>query len=249
MSAGSSSASAAELATLIRERAAPGVFCVFDLDRTLWDGDCQSFSTPDTLALYPDVSMIVAALSLCEIPWAVASANPNKRRCLWLLEAHGLLRSGQAAPAEIFPGGKKPHLERVRRAIQRPAAAMLFFDDLLWNIREAEKQGGVAVHLSPPGLSIETLLAGLSRHREHRRAVTGQQAGMKRWLQAAPASQPGAKRAVSHDAALATLRTVTNVRDDVALEALLARHSGDPAAAAASYFDDPRLEPANAEKL
>ena len=238
-----------ELVTLIRERAAPGVFCVFDLDRTLWDGDCQSFSTPDSLALYPEVSIIFAALAQCEIPWAVASANPNKRRCLWLLEAHGLLRHGQEVPAEIFSGSKKPHLERVRRAMQRPAASMLFFDDLLWNIREAEKQGGVAVHLSPPGLSIETLLAGLSRHREHRKAVTGQQAGMKRWLQATPASQPSAKRVVSHDAALVTLRAVTNVRDDDALEALLARHNGDPAAAAAAYFDDPRLEPANAKKL
>ena len=123
-----------ELVALIRERAAPGVFCVFDLDRTLWDGDCQSFSTPDTLPLYPEVSTIFAALAQCEIPWAVASANSNKRRCLWLLEAHGLLRHGQQVPAEIFPGGKKPHLERVRRAMQRPAAAMLFFDDLLWNL-------------------------------------------------------------------------------------------------------------------
>ena len=104
-----------ELVTLIRERAAPGVFCVFDLDRTLWDGDCLSFSTPDTLPLYPEVSTIFAALAQCEIPWAVASANSNKRRCLWLLEAHGLLRHGQQVPAEIFPGGKKPHLERVRR--------------------------------------------------------------------------------------------------------------------------------------
>ena len=193
--------------------------------------------------------MIFSALALANVPWAVASSNGNKRRCLWLLEAHGLLRHGQEVPAEIFPGGKKPHLERVRRAMKRPAASMLFFDDLLWNVREAEKQGGVAVHLSPPGLSVEMLLAGLSRHREHRKAVQGQQAGMKRWLQAAPSPQPSAKRAVSKDAALVTLRAVTNVRDDEALEALLARHNGDPAAAASAYFDDPRFESASAKML
>ena len=221
-----------DLAARVRERAAPGVYCVFDLDKTLWHGDCQPFSTPDSLPLYPEVKDICAALAQCSIPWAVASANPNKRRCLWLLEAHGLIATGQSVPAEIFPGGKKPHLERVRRELRRPAASMLFFDDLPWNCKEADKLGGVGVQVDS-GLTVEALLRGLAKQREHKQAVHGAQASMKRWLDggAAAQQQPRAKRAVSHSAAFATLRAVVGGRcTDEALEALLARHDGDAVA-------------------
>ena len=276
-----------ELVERIKTRATPDAYCVFDLDRTLWSGDCQKFSKPQELKLYPDVPLIFEALRSCGIPWAVASANPSRQRCLWLLQAHGLLAPGQGfagigarlepgaeIAAEIFPGGKKPHLERICRAVGRPWACMLFFDDLSWNVQQAEKLGAVGVRVEA-GLTVEALLSGLERQRAHQQSVGSQQSSMKRWLNGAP--QPAPKRGgadgaggaggaggiggaaappqrrpgqVSHEAALATLQAVTGNRCDTAtLEALLARHGGDPAAAAAAFFDDPRLEPAAARRL
>ena len=175
-----------------------------DLDRTLWCGDCLKFSKPQDLKLYPDVPRIFEALRSCGIPWAVASANPSRQRCLWLLQAHGLLAPGQGfagigarlepgaeIAAEIFPGGKKPHLERICRAVGRPWACMLFFDDLPWNVQQAEKLGAVGVRVEA-GLTVDHLLSGLERQRAHEQAVGSQQSSMKRWLKGAP--QPAPKR-------------------------------------------------------
>ena len=161
------------LAAKIKERAGPEVFCVFDLDRTLWNGDCQRFSKPAELQLYPEVPRIIEALNRCGIPWAVASANPNRERCLWLLQAHGLLAPGQGfagigarlergadIAAEVFPGGKRPHLERIKRAVGRPWNSMLFFDDLPWNVQQADKLGAVGVRVEA-GMTVEVLLSGL----------------------------------------------------------------------------------------
>ena len=267
-----------ELVASIKSRATPDAYCVFDLDRTLWSGDCQKYSKPADLKLYPDVPRIFEALQSCGIPWAIASANPSRQRCLWLMQAHGLLAPGQGfagtgaglepgaeIAAEIFPGGKKPHLERICRAVGRPWACMLFFDDLSWNVQQAEKLGAVGVRVEA-GLTVEALLSGFERQRAHQQSVGSQQSSMKRWLTGA--SQPAPKRCgaggtggaaappqrrpaqVSHEAALATLQAVTGNRCDTAtLEALLARHGGDPAAAATAFFEDPRLEPATARRL
>ena len=98
-----------ELVARIKTRAAPDAYCVFDLDRTLWSGDCQKFSKPQELKLYPDVPRIFEALRHCSIPWAVASANPSRQRCLWLLQAHGLLAPGQGFAgigARLEPGAE-----------------------------------------------------------------------------------------------------------------------------------------------
>lgn len=267
------------LAAKIKERAGPEVFCVFDLDRTLWNGDCQRFSKPAELQLYPEVPRIIEALNRCGIPWAVASANPNRDRCLWLLQAHGLLAPGQGfagigarlergadIAAEVFPGGKRPHLERIKRAVGRPWNSMLFFDDLPWNVQQADKLGAVGVRVEA-GMTVEVLLSGLQRQRERRHALSTQQGSMQRWLsggsgaaqspasskRAAASPQPQQQRKkqqVSHEAALTALRTVTGDRCDTpTLEALLSRHGGDAGLAAAAFYEDPRLEPGAARHI
>ena len=54
----------------------------------------------------------------------------------------------------------------IKRAVGRPWNSMLFFDDLPWNVQQADKLGAVGVRVEA-GMTVEVLLSGL-REPSHR---------------------------------------------------------------------------------
>ena len=124
-------------------RAAPrNVLVVFDLDSTLWDGNCEHFGACHrialdrvsdgsgfrTLRIFPEVKLVFDALHDARIPVAIASASPATSTAKRLLQLFGL----RYEHAEVFAGAKAKHFDRIRTASGRRHSfrEMIFFDDL-----------------------------------------------------------------------------------------------------------------------
>jgi len=164
---------------------------VFDLDYTLWWGDCgKDMQAPYTYCQwagildkwgapanpYADVRGIMATLVDHGIPIAIASRNPD------FAEVSNLLRTIKFAckkgsmsiydavgnPAYIHAyssggcGGKTKHFTALRQVSGVDFSQMIFFDDLEENIHFAERLGITSVLLRHRiGLTWESMIAGL----------------------------------------------------------------------------------------
>ena len=133
---------------------------VVDLDSTLWNGNCESFSDfvqisessvrrkrdERTLSLYPEVAATLQIMHELGVRVAVASASPAEGTALRLLRAFGILPF--ISKAVIQPGSKSTHLRLIRSSLglsnfQRT----LFVDDLEHNIRTVRAMGCTCVHV------------------------------------------------------------------------------------------------------
>ena len=107
--------------------------CVFDLDDTLWRGNCEDFEgaafdgeqgravdirSGRKLELFQDVKLIFAALSYCGVPIAIASASPAKATALRLLKAFGLPYQAAEVHRMDPHEGKKEHLRALQRSLK-----------------------------------------------------------------------------------------------------------------------------------
>lgn len=180
--------------------ARPGAV-VFDLDHTLWNGNCEEFSAAKivgpakavdtasgrTLALYEAVPRIFAALDEAGVAVAIASASPAAATAARLLRGFGLA----VRHAEVHPGKKDAHLKAIALALGVPLGRVLFFDDLAFNIRAADALGVGASVLVRSGLTEAAVLAALRSLRER-----GEGAAMMRaWMGgSARAAAPEAPR-------------------------------------------------------
>ncbi|KAL1508516.1 hypothetical protein AB1Y20_004616 [Prymnesium parvum] len=185
---------------LERDLRTAGPACVvFDLDHTLWEGNCEEFSiasvlesptelvdpaTGRALRLFPDVPRLFALLSDCRIPIGIASSSPASRVAMRLLQSYGLSR--MVAHAEVHAGRKEPHLREIARRLSVPLSKVLFFDDLTHNIRDAERLGCTAVRVSQ-GMDFEQLRFGLKCFAERKRGSSL----MSSWLNGGTSAQVG----------------------------------------------------------
>jgi magnesium-dependent phosphatase 1 len=174
---------------------------VFDLDFTLWPFDCdKDVISPYFRAVqgvvdsryfpanpYPDVPSILATLYDNGIPVAYASRNPSSGSVKELLTTIPMMTSmGEKTLWDALPDrdyfhaystmgankGKTMHFTALKRISGVEYSDMLFFDDLVQNIKYAEEQGTVAILLeNRRGLTWGSFLQGLS----HWRKVNDQQ--------------------------------------------------------------------------
>eukprot|EP00316_Scyphosphaera_apsteinii_P013007 CAMPEP_0119305274 /NCGR_PEP_ID=MMETSP1333-20130426/6313_1 /TAXON_ID=418940 /ORGANISM="Scyphosphaera apsteinii, Strain RCC1455" /LENGTH=214 /DNA_ID=CAMNT_0007308331 /DNA_START=146 /DNA_END=787 /DNA_ORIENTATION=- len=163
---------------------------VLDLDDTLWRGNCEHFSgacvrtaateiqhtmSRATLALYPEVPLVMNALSACGIPIAIASASPASETARHLLMQFGL--AALVSHWEVHPGCKKEHLKAIGKGLGISALRnVLFFDDLQHNLRDVSSLGCTCYHVRK-GLGTQELLSALRDHRSRSRAA----ASMRSW--------------------------------------------------------------------
>lgn len=135
---------------------------VFDLDFTLWDCgglwvDCTAHPFRRTasdrvvdgvgrpLRLYEDVIDILDWLDGHSIPVALASRT---ERPTWACNLLDLLEIRQRFQfAEIYPGSKTAHFERLRATSGFEFNEMIFFDDESRNILEVGALGVCAVEV------------------------------------------------------------------------------------------------------
>jgi HAD superfamily phosphatase (TIGR01681 family) len=177
-----------DVETLALRTARPSA-AVFDLDHTLWTGNCEDFQAAhvvsrhealDTgsgrkLKLFEDVHTIFALLEREGVSVAIASASPARTTAMRLLRGFGL----RVAAAEVHPGSKDAHLKAIAAALGAPLDRMLFFDDLAHNIRAAHLVGvGAAVQVRDGGARLSDLRAACERLRERQRG----ESLMRGWL-------------------------------------------------------------------
>ena len=174
---------------------------IFDLDSTLWNGNCESFDAARvvapgeasdtagrTLRLFPEVSAIFEALSRAGVPIGIASASPAAATAIRLLQGFRL----DYGHAVVQPGSKSTHLKAIAAALKVDLRRALFFDDLPHNIRTADAVGvGAAVQVArSSGVTLDDVRRALRRCRER-----GKQRGlMARWITTAPPASGTTKR-------------------------------------------------------
>ncbi|XP_033024793.1 magnesium-dependent phosphatase 1-like [Lacerta agilis] len=146
---------------------------VFDLDYTLWpfwvdthvdppfqknsDGSVQDHNR-QPINLYPEVPAVLEKLQAEAIPMAAASRTGEIRGANQLLDLFGLNRF--ICYAEIYPGSKVTHFQKLSQQTGVPLSQMLFFDDESRNIYDISKLG-VACILVPNGMNLSLLKQGL----------------------------------------------------------------------------------------
>lgn len=186
--------------------ARPGAV-VFDLDHTLWNGNCEEFSAAKivgpakavdtasgrTLALYEAVPRIFAALDEAGVAVAIASASPAAATAARLLRGFGLA----VRHAEVHPGKKDAHLKAIALALGVPLGRVLFFDDLAFNIRAADALGVGASVLVRSGLTEAAVLAALRSLRERGEGAAMMRAWMGGSARAAAPEAPRESAAVA----------------------------------------------------
>ena len=200
-SAADSSGGAVDLATLIAA-AAPTV-AIFDLDSTLWNGNCEGFTSSHIVAaaeavdptsgrslkLFPDVASIFAAFASSGIPIAIASASPAAQTAAKLLRGFGL----NVAHAEVHPGSKDAHLRAIAAALNVNLSRALFYDDLPFNIKAANALGVGAAILVRSGLCHDDVRRSLKALRERGRGA----ALMRSWMAKPPAAAASSSSAAA----------------------------------------------------
>lgn len=135
---------------------------VFDLDFTLWNAGntwCDHLTPPfskhqnrvvdangDIVRLYSDVPEILQYLSRKSITLAVASRTYEPswaRKLLDLLDIRKYFFH-----QEIYPSSKIRHFFALQKATGLDFSEMIFFDDEQRNIKDVERLGVQAVHVS-----------------------------------------------------------------------------------------------------
>ncbi|EOD12496.1 hypothetical protein EMIHUDRAFT_120113 [Emiliania huxleyi CCMP1516] len=174
-SGGEASHSTVDLPALIAS-CNPSV-AIFDLDSTLWNGNCESFDAARvvapgeasdtagrTLRLFPEVSAVFEALSRARVPIGIASASPAAATATRLLQGFRL----DYGHAVVQPGSKSTHLKAIAAALKVDLRRALFFDDLPHNIRTADAVGvGAAVQVArSSGVTLDDVRRALRRCRE-----------------------------------------------------------------------------------
>ncbi|XP_033024791.1 magnesium-dependent phosphatase 1-like [Lacerta agilis] len=146
---------------------------VFDLDYTLWpfwvdthvdppfqknsDGSVQDRNR-QPINLYPEVSAVLEKLQAEAIPMAAASRTGEIQGANQLLDLFGLNRFIRYA--EIYPGSKVTHFQKLSQQTGVPLSQMLFFDDESRNIYDVSKLGVTCI-LVPNGMNLSLLKQGL----------------------------------------------------------------------------------------
>ena len=186
-------------------RAAEPSVAIFDLDSTLWDGNCENFEsarmiTPEevveassgrSLKLFPDVQKIFAAFHEAGVPIAIASASPASTTAVRLLNSFGLMKHG-ICRTEVYPGSKNSHLRAIAAALHVPLSSALFFDDLQHNIKAASVLGMNGAVLVRSGVKQSDVRQALRMLRERGRGA----ALMRAWM-GAPKQPPALQLPVS----------------------------------------------------
>ncbi|XP_028572374.2 magnesium-dependent phosphatase 1 [Podarcis muralis] len=146
---------------------------VFDLDYTLWpfwvdthvdppfqkssDGSIQD-RNGRPINLYPEVPAVLEQLQAEGIPMAAASRTGEIRGANQLLDLFSLNRFIRYA--EIYPGSKVTHFQKLSQQTGVPFSQMLFFDDESRNIYDVSKLGVTCI-LVPNGMNLSLLKQGL----------------------------------------------------------------------------------------
>ena len=151
---------------------------IFDLDSTVWNGNCENFSSAafvgdaeavDTasgrsLKLFPEVKQCFSLLEQHDVPIGIASASPAAATAARLLRGFGL----KYQHSHIAPGRKDTHLKSIASKLKISLAKALFFDDLIHNIRTAENLGvgGIVQVQGDRGATMDDLRRALRRMRD-----------------------------------------------------------------------------------
>ena len=198
-----------ESLTRLIQRAAPSV-AIFDLDSTLWDGNCENFTsativgpteavnhgTGRVLKLFPEVNDLLAEFAAAGVPLAIASASPTADTAARLLKSFGLMQHG-IVHLEVHPGSKDVHLRAISTALKAPLERALFFDDLPHNLKAASSVGLGGAVLVRAGLKRADVHQALKLLRERSAGSALMRAWMGKPKQgltvecSAPASGPG----------------------------------------------------------
>ena len=158
---------------------------VFDLDHTLWNGDCAALSRDSLrrqstdvcqdangrcLQLFPHVPMIFSALRGAGCRIGIASQSPapqTAQRLLQLWELWSLLD-----PALIVIQtrvSKEKHLQQIKDKGKVDYSALAFFDDLHMNTRVGERLGVTSILVSS-GLCADSVTKAIQRVQNVRRS-------------------------------------------------------------------------------
>ena len=167
---------------------------VFDLDFTLWPLDVDCTATPfvsstrgvvsadgKRLAPFPEAPACLATLFDAGVRIAFASRTHDPAAAealLKLLPLPSQTRAGSSlwdalrgerAMFQAYPSrgarAKATHFAAIASASGAPFSDMLFFDDLIENVRDAEARGTACVHVGSAGLTRGALEVGLARWR------------------------------------------------------------------------------------
>ena len=134
-----------------------------------------------SLRLYADVQAVFSALRAARVRVCIASASPTEATALSLLRSFGLHQ--HIEHAVIKPGSKAAHLRACTVGLGVQPRRTIFFDDLNFNLREAEVLGITGV-LVRAGISVDVLRQALRKHRARAQGASL----MRAWCTAAPAA-------------------------------------------------------------
>ena len=162
--------------TTLQEFAACFDVAVFDLDSTLWEGNCEHLQPPFALdrptgchavdsrgrglTLFPEVPALLERLHALGLRIGIASFCGAERTAIGLLKTFQVMPLVQPDLVHIRGAGgrskvssKAGHLTMIREDSGAECFRRIaFFDDLLSNIKAAQKLGVVAVRVGPEGL-------------------------------------------------------------------------------------------------
>jgi magnesium-dependent phosphatase-1 len=166
---------------------------VFDCDYTLWPFDCDKEVIAPFHAHagniidaywrpanpFPEVSAVFEYILEHDIPFAIASRNQSAPSIRQLLQA---IKIKNTNIWNMLPGGwfhayssggmkgKTLHFMNISQATGRPLSDMLFFDDLLENIKVASRLGVTSVHVSHlTGLTMAAFMCGIEGYAKAQR--------------------------------------------------------------------------------
>ena len=167
---------------------------IFDLDHTFWPLDVDTdpvlpFSKRGgngaradevidaqgmSMAMFPDVRRVLAAVVKMGARIAFASRTHDSRAARSLLEAHDLWVEirGDERLFQAYPSGgsggrcKSVHFKKIFHALSLGPEDALFFDDMRDNVDHAMKEGTASVLLGHKGLTWEAWEKGLHLFRE-----------------------------------------------------------------------------------
>ncbi len=128
---------------------------IFDLDFTLWNAGgkkCKESMPPYKklddfiedaaglkIKLYQGVKELLQELHNKKIQMAVASKTDNPPISLELMKLFDIDRYFVAA--ELYPGSKAVHVDKIHQLTGVDYADMLFFDDEMVNVKDVDAQG------------------------------------------------------------------------------------------------------------
>jgi magnesium-dependent phosphatase 1 len=149
---------------------------VFDLDLTLWNCGgtwCDHTNPPykkisenlildshgRKIHLFDEVEEILQLLKSKQIPMALASRTDAPSWARQLLKLFDI--EHYFIHAEIYPGSKVAHFEKIKKVTGVSFEEMFFFDDEYRNVYDVA-QLGVSCHFVEDGLTMKTVKNALS---------------------------------------------------------------------------------------